>query len=121
MFDRIPDFVSVNQLRNIRPGTYSKTCSEYQNAAGNAAILLTEYRHEFEASPCVVDLLVIDKHQFVRAADFIQIPSGQWRSSSGQVAATLGELMPPELDSFRLVEESKAGDIHVADGRFYVL
>ena len=121
MFDAIPDFLSINKISDLRQGTYSKVCSEYQNAGGTAAILINEYRHEFEESPCVVDLVIIDNMQFVRAADFMQLPSGQWRTSTGQVGPTLADVLPPELDGFRLVEENNAGKVYVGDGRFYIL
>ncbi|WP_034303068.1 hypothetical protein [Herbaspirillum sp. RV1423] len=121
MFDAIPDFASINKISDLRQGTYSKVCSEYQNAGGTAAILINEYRYEFEEAPCVIDLIVIDNMEFVRAADFIQIQSGQWRTSTGQVGPTLADVLPPELETFRLVEETKSGDVYVGDGRFYIL
>ena len=121
MFDAIPGFVSINKISDLKPGTYSKRLAEYQNQHGTAAVLISEFRFEGDPNPVVVDLIVIDNNSFVRAADFIQIKSGQWRSSTGQVGNTLSEILPPEINKFRMINQKEEGQLYVNDGRFYIL
>ncbi len=96
---------SVNRKQDLPAGLYRSISSVYQSMGSDARAVLMEYGLVNGFVICAVELLVINPEGDQFHWDFMQMKDGRWRDGSGNFAESVGELFPPEIIDFRLLEK----------------
>jgi hypothetical protein len=114
----LPDFESINRLADLPAGRYAIVESIYQ-APGmpSCHAVLSEVVVPDTGRSVGADLQVVLPDATMLFRDFSIACDGAWRDSYGAKAASLADLLPPELAQFTLVTRQGVLVDHDGQGR----
>lgn len=108
-----PDFESQNNLAELPAGRYVIVESLYAlERLPSCQVILSEILSE--SRTVGADLLINFADGSSLFRDFAMAPDGGWRDSYGAKADALGDLLPPEVANFKLI--NRLGTVVEHDG-----
>jgi hypothetical protein len=94
----------LNQKVVLRPGEYRGVSKVYAPESGDASVVLVEWGMSTEDEITAAELLINAPDGGLYYRNFIKMPDGLWRDSFGEMRLSLGELLPAEILTFKLLQ-----------------
>ncbi len=93
-----------NQKGVMRPGEYRGMSKVYTSSMDGTSVVLVEWGLRTEDEVTAAELLVHVPDGSLYYRNFLKMPDGMWRDSFGEKRLSLGELLPAEILTFKLLE-----------------
>lgn len=94
----------LNQTSVMRPGEYRGVSKVYAPDSGGASAVLVEWGLSAEDEITAAEVLVHAPNGDLYYRNFLKMSDGLWRDSFGEKQVALGELLPAEILTFKLLE-----------------
>ena len=94
--------IELDSVNQASPGVYATQLKVFGSGRANFRALLYAYTRSGESSPCACDLIVHAASGEIFLRDFLRRPNGFWCDSDGNVADSLNQLLPSEIQYLQL-------------------